>query len=79
MSVMPRPIVKRRRFKKNRRTKPKIKIKKKNRGKFTAWAKRHGFKSVSAAASHVLKNKGRYSSGVVKMANFARNASKWKK
>jgi hypothetical protein len=76
---MARPTVKRRRFKKNRQDKPKIQIKKSNRGKFTAWAKRHGFKSVSAAASHVLANKGKYSSSVVKMANFARNASKWKR
>lgn len=72
---MPRPTVKRRRFKKNQ--KPKISIKPQNEGKFTAWAKRHGFKSVSAAASHVLANKGRYSTSVVKMANFARNARKW--
>jgi hypothetical protein len=56
-----------------------IVIKPQNEGKFTAWAKRHGFKSVSAAASAVLANKGKYSAAVVKMANFARNAKKFKK
>ena len=71
---MARPTVKRRRFTKN---KPKIKIKKQNRGKFTAWAKRHGFGSVQAAARHVLANKSKYSASVIKMANFARNAKKW--
>jgi hypothetical protein len=56
-----------------------IKIKKENRGKFTAWAKRHGFSSVQAAARHVLANKDKYSTSVVQQANFARNAAKWKK
>ncbi|MEM4326250.1 MAG: hypothetical protein QXU40_03035 [Candidatus Pacearchaeota archaeon] len=59
--------------------KKKIYIKPANRGKFTRWAKRHGFSSVQAAARHVLANKEKYSSGVVKMANFARNAKKWDK
>lgn len=58
--------------------KSKIKIKPSHRGKFTAWAKRHGFKSVSSAASHVMANKSKYGPGVVKMANFAKNAKKWK-
>lgn len=54
-----------------------IHIKKKNRGKFTASAKRAGM-GVQAFASKVLANKGKYSSTLVKRANFARNASKWK-
>lgn len=54
-----------------------IKIKPENEGKFTRWAKAHGFKSVSAAASHVMANKEKYSASVVKMANFAKNAKSW--
>lgn len=56
----------------------KIKIKKANRGKFTESAKRAGM-GVQEYASHVLANKDKYSSTLVKRANFARNASKWKK
>ena len=48
-----------------------------HRGKFTAWCKAHGFKSVQEGASHVLANKSKYSPEVVKMANFAQNASNW--
>ncbi|GAI91412.1 unnamed protein product [marine sediment metagenome] len=55
-----------------------IHIKKKNRGKFTASAKRAG-KSVQAFAAHVLANKGNYSSTLVKRAVFAKNAAGWKK
>lgn len=55
----------------------KIRIKKKNRGTFTSAAKKHG-KSVQAFASQVLANKENYSPAMVKKANFARNASKWK-
>ena len=55
----------------------KIKIKKKNKGKFTESAKRAG-KSVQEFARQVLANKDKYSSTLVKRANFARNASKWK-
>lgn len=47
------------------------------RGTFTAAAKKHG-KSVQSFASQVLANKENYSSAMVKKANFARNASKWK-
>lgn len=54
-----------------------IHIKKKNRGKFTASAKRAGM-GVQEYARHVLANKERYSPTLVKRANFARNASKWK-
>lgn len=53
-----------------------IHIKKSHRGKFTAWAKAHHM-SVSAAASKVMGNKSHYSAGIVKMANFAKNAKKW--
>lgn len=48
-----------------------------HKGKFTDWCKEHGFKSVQAAAKHVLANKDHYSAEVVKMANFAHNAPKW--
>lgn len=54
-----------------------IHIKKSKRGTFTAAAKKHG-KSVQAFASQVLANKDNYSPAMVKKANFARNASKWK-
>ncbi len=49
-----------------------IHIKPENKGKFTAWAQSHGM-GVQEAASHVMANKEDYSSGVVRMANFARN------
>lgn len=55
-----------------------IHIKPSRRGLFTAKAKRHG-KSVQAYAAFVLANKGRFSSTLVRQANFARNAAKWKK
>lgn len=54
-----------------------INIKKKNRGKFTASAKRAGM-GVQEFARHVLVNKDKYSSTLVKRANFARNAAGWK-
>lgn len=54
-----------------------INIKKKNRGKFTASAKRAGM-GVQEFARHVLANKDDYSSTLVKRANFARNAAGWK-
>jgi hypothetical protein len=54
-----------------------IHIRKENRGKFTAAAKRAG-KSVQAYASSVLANKEDHSPALVKRANFARNAAKWK-
>lgn len=54
-----------------------IHIKPSKRGTFTAAAKKHG-KSVQAFASQVLANKDNYSPAMVKKANFARNASKWK-
>jgi hypothetical protein len=54
-----------------------IHIKKSKRGTFTAAAKKRG-KSVQEFARQVLANKGNYSSAMVKKANFARNAAKWK-
>jgi hypothetical protein len=57
--------------------KSKIYIKPKNRGKFTASAKKAG-KSVQAHAASVLKNPNA-TALQKKRANFARNARKWKK
>ena len=54
-----------------------IHIKKKNRGKFTESAKRAGM-GVQEFARHVLANKDEYSSILIKRANFARNAKKFK-
>lgn len=54
----------------------KIKIKKKNRGKFTESAKRAGM-GVQEYARHILANKDKYSSTLVKRANFARNSKSW--
>ena len=54
-----------------------IHIKKKNRGKFTESAKRAGM-GVQEFARHVLANKDKYSSTLVKRANFARNSKKFK-
>jgi hypothetical protein len=52
-------------------------IKPSKRGTFTAAAKKRGME-VQEFASKVLANKEDYSSAMVKKANFARNASKWK-
>ena len=54
-----------------------IHIKPENVGKFTAWAQKHNM-SVQEAASHIMANKDKYSSTLVKRANFAKNAAKWK-
>ncbi len=59
----------------NNMAKSGIEIKPENRGKFTAWAKEKGM-SVSAAANKVMANTDKYSPGVVKMANFAKNFAK---
>ena len=53
-----------------------IHIAKNKRGTFTAAATKHGM-GVQEFASHVLSNKDKYSTAMVKKANFARNASKW--
>lgn len=50
-----------------------IHIKKSHEGKFTDWARAHGFSSVQEAASHVMANKDKYDPSVVRMANFAKN------
>ena len=51
-----------------------IMIKKKNQGKFTDWAKKNmPGKSVCAAASAVMNNEKKYTTRVVKMANYANN------
>lgn len=47
------------------------------RGTFTAAATKHGM-GVQEFASRVLRNKEDFSTAMVKKANFARNASKWK-
>ena len=49
------------------------KIKPENKGKFTAWAKKNGFKNACSAASAVMSKKDNYSEDVVKMANYAKN------
>tara|TARA_R100000742_G_C4215762_1_gene40909 strand:+ start:205 stop:393 length:189 start_codon:yes stop_codon:yes gene_type:complete len=53
--------------------KPFPQIKKKNRGKFTRWAKKNGFKDACSAASHVMSNTDEYSTHVREMANYANN------
>jgi len=60
-----------------------IHIKEKNRGKFTAEAKRHG-KSVQGYASEVIrklkgKTKNESEKKLLARAVFAKNASKWAK
>ena len=50
-----------------------IEIKPENKGKFTAWAKKNGFKDACSAASAVMSKKNNYSEEVVKMANYANN------
>lgn len=57
--------------------KPKIKIKKENRGKFTAWAKRHGHKGVTNAA--IEEGLASKLSSVRKQAQFSKNAKSWNK
>jgi hypothetical protein len=54
-----------------------IHIKESKKGTFTAAAKKHGM-GVQEFARKVLANKDKYSAAMVKKANFARNASKWK-
>tara|TARA_R100000700_G_scaffold9925_1_gene14438 strand:+ start:49 stop:258 length:210 start_codon:yes stop_codon:yes gene_type:complete len=48
-------------------------IKESNQGKFTAWAKKNGYKDACSAASDVMKNTDKHSDAVVKMANYAKN------
>jgi len=54
--------------------KPFPQIKKKNRGKFTKWAKKNGFKDACSAASAVMGAvEDKYSKEVREMANYANN------
>lgn len=53
-----------------------IHIKKKNRGKFKAAAKRAGM-SVQAYANKVLKKGSKANKQLKKRAQFAKNAAKW--
>lgn len=64
-----------------RRTPSGIYIKPKNRGKFTRWVKRNmPGRSVQEAARIIMNApEGKYSAAVRKMANFARNASKFRR
>ena len=59
-----------------RSSSPLNEIKPENRGKFTKWAKARGM-TAAQAASKVMGDTGKYSSEVVKMANFAKNAQSW--
>jgi len=54
-----------------------IHIKPENKGKFTDWANTHGM-GVQEAAKHVMAHKDKYSSTIIKRANFAKNAANWK-
>tara|TARA_B100001758_G_C18056028_1_gene425714 strand:- start:336 stop:539 length:204 start_codon:yes stop_codon:yes gene_type:complete len=51
-------------------------IKPENKGKFTKWAKGHGFRNAMSAANAVMSDTDEYSSEVVKMANYAKNFGK---
>ena len=55
----------------------KINIKASKKGTFTAAARKRGM-GVQEFARKVLANKDKYSPAMVKKANFARNAAKWK-
>ena len=57
--------------------KPKIHIKKENRGKFTGWAKRHGHKGVTSSA--IEEGLASNLASVRKQAQFAKNARSWNK
>ena len=51
-----------------------IKIDPKNEGKFTSWREKNmPGKDICSAANAVMKNKKKYTTRVVKMANFANN------
>jgi hypothetical protein len=54
-----------------------INIKKENRGKFTAQAKRAGM-GVQEFANYVMGNPDEFSEATMKRANFAKNAAGWK-
>ena len=54
-------------------------IKEENKGKFTAWAKKNGFKDACSAANAVMKSKDKYSEEVVKMAKLCQELWLFKK
>jgi len=54
-----------------------IKIKDENKGKFTAWAKRHGYKGVTSAA--IEEGLASRLASVRKQAQFAKNTKSWNK
>jgi hypothetical protein len=57
--------------------KPKIEIKKENKGKFTQWCKRHGHDSVTRECEEEgLSSK---LASVRSMAQFSKNSRKWNK
>ena len=60
------------------KSKSKIHIKKENKGKFTAKAKRAGM-SIQEYATHILRKGSRATPSTRRQAHFARNASKWKR
>lgn len=60
-----------------KKPKGKFKVKIKRPGAFTAYCKRLGYGGVTQAC--IRKGLASKDPGVRKMANFARNASKWKK
>ena len=45
-------------------------------GSFTRWCKGKGYSNVQQCASHVLANKDKYSTTIVKKAQFARTQKK---
>lgn len=53
-----------------------IHIAKNKKGTFTAAATKHGM-GVQEFANYVLSHKNKFSAGMIKKANFARNASHW--
>lgn len=54
-----------------------IHIKPERKGLFTEWCKKHGYEGPNAACE--AEGLAAKSAGVRKMANFSRNAKKWKK
>lgn len=54
-----------------------IEIKPENKGKFTSWAKRHGYKGVTNDA--IEEGLASKLTSVRKQAQFAKNAKTWSK
>lgn len=57
--------------------KPKIHIKKENRGKFTEWCKRHGYEGANSSCEE--EGLANHLASVRKQAQFSKNAKSWKK